>query len=91
MYLELAVGAGAAGCAAFAWLFWRIGRLALDAAGLIDADAAVVGMGVLAAVAAIAAHGLVDSFFGFTPTYVLFALTLGCASALPGLGHADRV
>ena len=42
--------------------------------------------------AAIALHGLVDSFLGFTPTYILMAVVLGLASGCAGLTtHADRV
>jgi hypothetical protein len=82
MYLELAVGAGIVGCLAFAWLLWSIARVVRELTRLRDDDAAVLGFGVAAALAAIALHGLVDSFLGFTSTYVLFALTLGCAAAL---------
>jgi hypothetical protein len=48
---------------------------------------------VAAAGAAIAVHGFVDSFFSFTATYVLFAVTLGLAVACDGLAaaHANRV
>ena len=37
--------------------------------------------GIVAAALAIAVHATVDSFLSFAPTYVLFSLTLGCASA----------
>jgi O-antigen ligase len=37
--------------------------------------------GIVAATLAIAVHATVDSFLSFAPTYVLFALTLGCAVA----------
>ena len=37
---------------------------------------ATLSAGVLAAGVAIALHGLVDSFLGFTATYVLIAITL---------------
>jgi hypothetical protein len=52
---------------------------------------------------AIALHGVVDSFLSFAPTYILFALVLGCASAASenagsgmsrtrqGTAHANRV
>ena len=72
MYLEVLTGSGLAGAAAFAWLLWRIGRT-------VD----LANVGALCALAAIAIHGLVDSFLSFAPTYVLFAMTLGLACARP--------
>jgi hypothetical protein len=84
MYLEILAGTGLVGAAAFAWLLWRVGR-AVDAANL----------GAVCALAAIAIHGVVDSFVSFAPTYVLFAVTLGLACAHPReteIGsHAHRV
>ena len=75
MYLEVAAGAGALGAAAFLWLVWSA-----RACGSVNIGAAC-------ALAAIAIHGLVDSFLSFAPTYVLFALTLGLACA-DGGAHA---
>jgi hypothetical protein len=72
MYLEILTGTGLVGAVAFAWLLWRIGHAA-DAANL----------GAACALAAIAIHGVVDSFVSFAPTYVLFAVTLGLACARP--------
>jgi hypothetical protein len=46
---------------------------------------AVLGVG--AAVIAIALHGAVDCFTGFTPTYMTIALTLGLVVA--GAGRAE--
>jgi len=84
MYLEVLTGTGVIGAAAFAWLLWRIGRT-VDAANL----------GAICALAAIAIHGVVDSFVSFAPTYVLFAVTLGLACARPremeNASHAHRV
>jgi hypothetical protein len=40
-----------------------------------------IAAGLAAAVLAMAVHASVDSFLSFTPTYVLFSLTLGCAVA----------
>ena len=81
MYLEVLAGGGLLGGAAFVWLLWRaagsfaaVMRLAPDAAG-----GAALGLG--AAGLAIGLHAAVDSFLSFAPTYVLFSLTLGCASA----------
>ena len=44
-------------------------------------------MGIAAAMAAIAIHGLVDSFLTFTPTYVLFAIVLGCGARMAEYGN----
>jgi hypothetical protein len=40
-----------------------------------------IGVGIAAASAAIAVHGLVDSFMSFSGTYILMAVALGLASA----------
>jgi hypothetical protein len=79
MYLEVLAGGGLVAGAAFAWLLWRA---AGDAAALLRAPAGgAAAAGIFAATIAIAVHATVDSFLSFAPTYVLFALTLGCASA----------
>ncbi|MEZ5294282.1 MAG: O-antigen ligase family protein [Vicinamibacterales bacterium] len=93
MYLEALTGAGVFGLAAVVWLVraglvhvWRAWR---------RAPAEALAGPVLAAGVVIAGHGLVDSFLGFTPTYVVFAITAGlaCSPALdaPRLPHAHRV
>lgn len=76
-YLEALVGMGIAGLVAVAWLvivmfraIWRMWQRVPDTGLPLFAAAA-------AACAAIAVHGLVDSFFTFTPTYVIFALAAG--------------
>ncbi len=80
MYIEVLVGSGLVGGVALAWLLWRTARL--FAAGLRVADSRLpAALGIGAAGAAIALHGVFDSFLGFTPTYVLIALTLGMAVA----------
>jgi hypothetical protein len=90
MYLEVIAGTGLLGGLAFLWLAWRAsGRIfALCRHG----DAALCA-GVAAAGLAIAAHGLVDAFLGFTATYILIAITLGLAVAASTMGeaHAHRV
>ncbi len=79
MYLEVLVGGGLLAFVAFAWLFWRsAGRV--HAALRRDGDAQPMPVAIAAAVAAIALHGLVDTFWGFTATYVLMAVTLGLAT-----------
>ncbi len=83
MYIEVLVGSGILGALAFAWLLWRLGMatataVRLPVAGLPTQErGAPLMFGVAAAVVAIALHGMVDCFVGFTPTYVTIALTLG--------------
>jgi hypothetical protein len=105
MYLEILVGGGIVGGAAFAWLCWASARqvsTAMRGAGGAPLDAAIASLA--AATLAIALHGLVDSFLSFTATYILIAITLGLTSAslalmqpngperpaLPGT-HAHRI
>jgi hypothetical protein len=59
----------------------------------IDLRMATVAAAVCAAAAAIALHGLVDSFLSFTATYTLIAITLGLAVACGDLNgrHANRI
>ena len=79
MYLEMLAGGGLVVGAAFAWLLWRAGG---ETAALVRTPAGgAAAAGVAAATLAIAVHATVDSFLSFAPTYVLFALTLGCAAA----------
>jgi len=89
MYLEMIAGTGLLGGMAFLWLAWRASSRVVT---LLRGDAAV-GAGIAAAAVAIAAHGLVDAFLGFTATYILIAITLGLvvASSSMGEAHAHRV
>ena len=90
MYLEMLVGGGIVGGAAFAWLCWAAASQTVasvrgaSGAALDDAIASLP-----AATVAIALHGLVDSFLGFTPTYVLITVTLGLTSASLALIGTD--
>ena len=81
MYLEMLVGGGIGGGLAFAWLcacafieFLRCARL--------PGRQAAAAAGVVAGGAAIALHGIVDSFLSFTCIYVLISITLGLAVAV---------
>ena len=94
MYLEMLVGGGIVGGAAFAWLCWAAARQALatvHGAGGEVPHAAIASLA--AATLAIGLHGFVDSFLSFTATYILFAVTLGLTSASLALirTHAHRI
>jgi hypothetical protein len=89
MYLEMLAGGGLLAGAAFVWLLWRaagcfVAVLRVAARGgsppAFGAPSAAAALGVAAAGLAIGLHAAVDSFLSFAPTYVLFSLTLGCAS-----------
>jgi hypothetical protein len=76
MYFEVLAGTGLLGAAAFLWLGAVQARAALDAL-----RSSPLGVGIAAACAAIAIHGLVDSFMSFSGTYILMAVAFGLASA----------
>jgi len=84
MYIEMFVGGGIVGGAAFLWLMWKAAGLSADT---VRRSASVSALGVAAAVAAVLIHGFVDSFFSFTPAYVVIAFTLGLAVVT----HADCI
>jgi O-antigen ligase len=95
MYLELLVGGGLAAGLALAWLLWRSARLV---GSLLrpepDRERAALRAAAAAALCAIGLHGLVDSFLGFTPTYVVIGIMVGLALACAppaGEAHAHRV
>jgi O-antigen ligase len=90
MYLEVLAGGGLVTALAFAWFVWRAAGMCRAGVGPAEAGRHVptaqgarksLAFGVTAACIAIAAHGLVDSFLAFAPTYILFSLTLGLAAA----------
>jgi O-antigen ligase len=89
MYLEIAAGTGMLGSIAAAWLGVRLAAHATRAAAQGDP----LGPAIAAACAAVAVHGMADSFLSFTGTYILIAVTLGLASscALDGGRDAHRV
>jgi O-antigen ligase len=76
-YLEVLAGMGLLGAAAVAWLAVAALGAAVRNFAVLDADARPVFGAAAAAVLAIAVHGLVDSFWTFTPTYVVFAIAAG--------------
>ncbi len=81
MYLEILAGGGLIVAGTFGWLLWRTASCAIELVrhGAVACGAA--GSGLAAPLLAIGLHASVDSFLSFGPTYVLFALTLGCAVA----------
>ena len=96
MYLEMLVGGGVVGGAAFAWLCWvvatrtgrRPARLARDAARAGD------GRDRRGGGSRSRLHGLVDSFLSFTPTYIALRRDARlCTSASLALHrtHAHRI
>ncbi|MEW6321775.1 MAG: O-antigen ligase family protein [Acidobacteriota bacterium] len=94
-YLEMATGAGIVGVVAAAWFAVALARAVWRLVRGAPASAVPLAAGLAAAWLSIAGHGLVDAFTSFTPTYVVFGLTLGLTLA-PGLAsagedHADRV
>jgi hypothetical protein len=96
MYLEIAAGCGLIGALALAWLVRRVVACARIVYRAAAANRDLVpAIGLTAAIVAVGLHGLFDTFLGFTPTYVLIALTLGLAAAAAARAndgtHADRI
>jgi O-antigen ligase len=94
MYVELIVGGGLLSAGALVWLLWRVAALAgrlIRRRG--DAVSGALTAGAVAAAAAIALHGLVDSFLSFTATYSLIGISLGLLAACGRLpeAHAHRI
>jgi O-antigen ligase len=81
MYIEMFVGGGIVGGLAFLWLMWSAARLSAGAVRRYADARLMPALGVAAAIAAVLVHGVVDSFFSFTPAYVVIAFTLGLAVA----------
>jgi O-Antigen ligase len=93
MYIDLAAGGGIVVFAVFAWFLRSTAGCVSSLLRRVTPQDAAIGAGIAAAIAVIAIHGLVDSFLTFTPTYVLFAIVLGCGSRMTeyGMRNADRV
>jgi hypothetical protein len=90
LYLEFLAGGGIAGFAAFAWLMIELGRAVLrrtaSASGLEERQLSWFGVAFLAA---FLAHGAVDYFLKFTPTFLLFWIVAGLQAA-GGHGIANQ-
>lgn len=81
MYLEWLTSAGLVGLLVFCWLLWRAEYVIRHARVSLPARAASLYAGVAGAGVAVLAHGVLDSFLTFTPTYVAITLTLGLLAA----------
>lgn len=79
MYVEVLAGTGVPGGLVFLWLLWSVAAPLVSAAGTAAGDALALRLGVAAALAAILAHGLVDAFLTFTPTYAAIGVVAGLA------------
>jgi hypothetical protein len=92
-YLEILVGGGVLLGAAFAWCAWNVFGVIRALAAALRAPSVMPAAGVMAAVFAMAIHGLVDAFLSFTATYVLFAIVFGLAVASRELtaSYAHRI
>jgi hypothetical protein len=97
MYFEVLTGSGLLGGLAFTWLFAATARESVHLRrGTLRTPVAALAAGIIAAVIAIALHGLVDSFLSFTATYALIAITLGLLVAVRtlhgsgGVTHSDN-
>lgn len=85
-YLEVLAGMGALGLSALLWLAVSAARATLARIAAATADTIALVAASTAACLAIAAHGVVDVFVAFTPTYVMFALAAGVL-----FRHAHRI
>ena len=76
-YIEVLVGMGIAGVITLAWLMIAALRSGMPAVLQSTQSRLAIAAASFAACAAIATHGLVDSFLTFTPTYTVFAVAAG--------------
>jgi hypothetical protein len=91
-YLEALTGAGIAGLAVVLWFMFAVTRAGWQQWRVVRREDLPLFGAVAAACVAIAVHGLVDSFFTFTPTYVVFAIAAGLLfSPAMSEAHADSV
>lgn len=79
MYLEMLTGAGVPGLLSFLVLVGAAGWALWRRCWSAPRDRLAAAAAALAAWMVVAGHGLVDSFLGFTTTYVTFAIAAGLA------------
>jgi len=91
LYIEWLVDTGLLGLAAFLWLTWRLARGAYAglARGPRAADHAIWQLAITASLVTWFAHGVLDFFYEFTPTYLAFALLCGLALVRSPLAHEE--
>ncbi len=84
LYLELLSESGILGLLSFLWVIWELGRRIFSRRFRIEASGNLtVGYFGVAYLTVWMAHGMVDYFFKFTPTFVLFWLILGLLNFRP--------
>ena len=77
LFVETLVGQGLVGLLALLVMLAAVARTVVRGWHRVDGPARVLGLGLALGVLAYAAHGAVDHFLAFTPTYGLFWLLTG--------------
>ncbi len=80
LYLEILVSGGLVAGLVLVWIGWRLAIVSWRTVSPLVVHPAAPG--VVAALAALAVHGLFDAFLAFTATYILMAITIGLATGL---------
>jgi hypothetical protein len=90
LYLELLSDSGILGLLSFLWMIWELGRIVFQerSAPEFVRSSGVVYFGA-AYLTGFMAHGLVDYFLKFTPTFLLFWLMLGILGSRSAAGNGD--
>ncbi len=87
LYLELLVSGGLVAGVVLVWFFWRVAMISWRA--VVPRAVHPAAPGVVAAVAAVAVHGVLDAFLAFTATYILTAIALGLVTGLAAVVEPD--
>ncbi len=82
MYLEFFVGTGLIGGVIFLWFLWRALKTLGQTWQTLGPEKLKLFVGLAMALSAFFLHGLVDSFFEFTPTYLMIWTTVGPSISL---------
>ena len=91
MYLEFFAGSGVPGGIFFLWLCLRVLAQLKSARVKTGETHDALWMSMAAGCLAIWAHGVMDYFLVFTPTYILIWTTWGATEALTSTDHADSL
>ncbi len=87
LYLEWAAGTGIVGILAFLWLTWRIVQGTYRQVRSSPASPERIWrLALMASLITWFVHGMVDSFYEFTPTYLALWLVAGLATTPAGAG-----